>query len=144
MNPNPPADSVTKVKKKPHHLIHLCDALTSTRMNIFGPDILSFGTEGYEFKWRGGQLKAFVQLKKISSLFTHQEEMQDPGDPPSPPSSPPRRGRRTIPSLLSVDLSTRNKGVLQVAMMCQASVPHMYYLSCTIVRHICCRCDVNS
>ncbi len=39
-------------------------------------------------------------------------------------------------------LSTRHKGVLQVARMRPASVPHMYFSSCTIVRQLLPRCEL--
>ncbi len=91
--PQPPC---LQGEETPHHLLHYCDAIARTRMMIFGNDILHHNTEGYELKWNGGQLKTFIQLPCISSLFMDADEDEPNVDtPPSP--GPSQRGRRPHP-----------------------------------------------
>ncbi len=81
----------------PHHLIHGCDALATLRMSIFGPDILQYGTEGYQLGWNGGQLLKFISSTRVSDLFTNEEnqDVEDDDDDPQPPRQ--GRGRRLHP-----------------------------------------------
>ena len=69
----------------PHHILNYCDAIARTKMMIFGNKILHHNTEGYTLRWNGGQLKTFIQLSRVSSLFMDADKEEPTEDaPPSP------------------------------------------------------------